>query len=200
MQWIRWMLGAWAANVVLAGVAAAGSYTDLRWLRLPNWLTFGAAAFGLALQVGLRGMDGARDSILGWLLGCALLFLPFALGGMGAGDVKLMGAIGALKGPFFVLNAFVYTAFFGGALALLVMAERRGALNWLRGLSATLGRGVHASIATRQASSPIRIAIRHDGGLVPMAAEDEQKIGLPTALPYGVAIAAGAILAMVLGH
>ncbi|MFA7167005.1 MAG: prepilin peptidase, partial [Desulfoplanes sp.] len=63
----------------------------------------------------------------GLLIGVACLFIPFALGGMGAGDVKLMGAVGAVLGPLGVFISFVYTAMLGGvwALYLLITKDRK---------------------------------------------------------------------------
>ena len=64
------------------------------------------------------GLGGIKDSLLGLFLGVVLLILPFALGGMGAGDVKLLAAVGALNGPSFVLYTFLYGAIAGGILAV----------------------------------------------------------------------------------
>lgn len=67
-----------------------------------------------------------NDALLGFAAGLALLLIPYILGGMGAGDVKLLGLIGALKGSGFVLETFIYMAVIGAMLAILVILMRGG--------------------------------------------------------------------------
>ncbi|MFK4998209.1 prepilin peptidase [Bacillus sp. N9] len=62
----------------------------------------------------------------GFLVGFALLLIPYLLGGMGAGDVKLMAAIGALMGTTFVLYSFVYIALIGGFISIFLIMKNRG--------------------------------------------------------------------------
>ena len=75
--------------------ALAATVCDLRARRIPNALTFGAAIAALIASTWSGGLAGAQTSLLGWLLGLALWLPFFALGGMGAGDVKMLAAIGA---------------------------------------------------------------------------------------------------------
>ena len=171
-------------------LVAAGS--DVRSRRLPNWLTLGGAGAGLFAQAVLRGGPGALDSALGWLLGVALLFIPFALRGMGAGDVKLLGAVGATRGASFVFVAFLFTAFVGGALSLLAMARAGTLLPALRGLGGSLYFGAVALFRYRMPptlslSLPGRTTVGESAGAI-------------ARLPYGVAIAAGTLLALALGY
>ena len=98
--------------------------TDLRSRRIPNLLTFGSAAAALAFHVFTTGPSGALTATLGWLVGCALFFLPFALGGLGAGDVKLLGALGAWLGPADALMLALYAGAAGGVLAIVVAITR----------------------------------------------------------------------------
>lgn len=74
----------------------------------------------LLYQIFFFGFTGFLQGIFGLCLGIALLFIPFALGGMGGGDVKMMGAVGAFLGPN-VFVSFLYTAILGGIWALIVM-------------------------------------------------------------------------------
>src|SRR6476646_6105704 len=96
-----------ASDVVLLAGLSWAVVTDVRSRRISNRLTYPLMALGLAANGLAGGWGGARDSALGWLLGA-----------IGAGDLKLLAAIGALKGPEFVLHAAVYTALAGGVLAL----------------------------------------------------------------------------------
>jgi prepilin peptidase CpaA len=104
--------------------AAAAAVYDLRTQKIPNWLTFPAVLLGLSLNVALSGAPGLRDSLLGTIAGVALLFVPFAMGGMGAGDVKMLAAVGAFTGPMFVFRTFLYGSIAGGAIAVAVIAGR----------------------------------------------------------------------------
>src|SRR5919197_5677105 len=97
--------GTVALNLVLMAVLAVASVTDLRTRRIPNALTFSTVALGLVLNGVFFGLDGLRDSASGAGLGLGLLFPLFMLRWMGAGDVKLMAVVGALKGFEFVFFA-----------------------------------------------------------------------------------------------
>jgi prepilin peptidase CpaA len=112
-------------NVVLCAALAIACATDLRSRRIPNWLTFSTVAIGLALNGVLFGLDGLSQSAQGLGVGLVMLLPLFALRWMGAGDVKLMAAIGALKGPEFVFFACLWAAVFGGAIALIGLLRSR---------------------------------------------------------------------------
>ena len=112
-------------NFVLIGALAIAVTTDLRARRIPNVLTFSVLGLGFVLNaIAYRG-DGLLLSAQGAILGLAIM-LPFhVLRGLGAGDVKLMAAIGALKGPEFVIYTFAWAAIFGGALAMFGLLRSR---------------------------------------------------------------------------
>ena len=112
------------SELAAVAIAIAGSVTDLRTRKIPNALTFGAAAGGFAFFLLTKGWAGLGWSAGGWLLG-GLLFLPmFALRGMGGGDVKLLAALGAWLGPSRVIWLALYTAIAGGVFALIVALSR----------------------------------------------------------------------------
>jgi prepilin peptidase CpaA len=104
-------------GVVLA-IALVAVVFDVRTRRIPNWLTFGAAAAALAYGAWSGGLSGLGTAGAGWLAGAALFFPFFALGGMGAGDVKLLAALAAWLGPAESVWLAMFAAAAGGVLGL----------------------------------------------------------------------------------
>jgi prepilin peptidase CpaA len=111
-------------KVVLLVVAVCGGIWDLRVRRIPNWLTLPAVLAGIGVNAWLTPR-GWLISLAG--LACAIaVYLPlYAIDGMGAGDVKLMAAVGAIAGPANWILIFVATALIAGAASLLLVAARR---------------------------------------------------------------------------
>lgn len=123
--------GTTAPLIVLVGVFAI---IDLRTHRIPNALTAGAAVAGFAWNLWATGSSGALASCGGLLSGLAVL-LPFYLaGGLGAGDVKAMAAVGAFLGPKGALLAGAWTLIIGAILASLVWfgTEHQALPQWAR--------------------------------------------------------------------
>jgi prepilin peptidase CpaA len=110
-----------ASIVILLGALIAASLTDIAQRRVPNTITFPLAAFGLIYHFYMSGMNGFIFSVSGILAGGGLLVLFYLMGGMGAGDVKLMAAVGSILGPAGVLHAFVYCALIGGLYSVVVL-------------------------------------------------------------------------------
>ena len=105
-------------------VALAASGFDLRNRRIPNALTLGGALAGLIASAIAAGMGGIWSSAAGWALAIVMWLPLYALGGMGAGDVKLMGAIGTWLGPLAVFYASLYAAVAGAVVAAgMVIAQ-----------------------------------------------------------------------------
>ncbi len=113
---------------VLALVAMIASVTDIRSRRIPNWLTAVGFLAGFSLNIFLYGLPGLKNASLGVGIALLVYFPLFCVKGMGAGDVKLMAAIGALVGPGNWLRIFIFTALIGGAIALALILYR-GFLN-----------------------------------------------------------------------
>jgi prepilin peptidase CpaA len=122
---------------VAALVSIAGVW-DVRTRRIPNALTFSAALAGLAFHAATGGWTAAGWSLAGWLVGAALFFPFFALRGMGAGDVKLLAAIGAWLGPAQVVLAALLASVAGGAIAVVVAVNHRYLTTALRNLRTLL--------------------------------------------------------------
>jgi prepilin peptidase CpaA len=108
---------------VLMVVLAICLYTDVRYKKVYNAVLFPAAVIAVIGNLYFSGLAGGINCIKGMFLGMALIFIPFAAGGMGAGDVKLMGVVGVFKGPEFVWLSFLATAIIGGLLAIAVMVK-----------------------------------------------------------------------------
>src|SRR2546425_9601257 len=107
---------------MLAAVfAAAAGWTDWRSRRIPNWLTLPGLVLAIAANTLAWGWTGARDSLLGALLGVALL-LPFVLvRSLGAGDWKLVGALGAFLGPQHLIAVLLGAILVAGVMAVVLV-------------------------------------------------------------------------------
>jgi prepilin peptidase CpaA len=100
--------------------------TDLKSSKIPNWLTFSAMVGGLLSHSLLNGLSGLLFSAKGLGLGLALFILLYAMGGMGAGDVKLLAAVGSFLGAEGVFSAGMMAMFLGGLYAMAMMISRAG--------------------------------------------------------------------------
>jgi len=115
---------------VLVVVLLIVMYTDFRWLRIPNVVTYPTMLVGLVLGAveGLPGQlfaGGLVDHIAALVLAFAISYPFYTAGGLKAGDAKLLMAIGAVRGTNFLLVAAVYGAILGGIIALGFIASRR---------------------------------------------------------------------------
>lgn len=110
--------------MLLAAGLTVASALDFRTRRIPNTLTAAMAITGLALSLLRVSPLSPLAALLGIVVGMLLMLPGHVLGATGAGDVKLMGAVGAFMGPWPVTMAFVATAIAGGVLAMIVAARR----------------------------------------------------------------------------
>lgn len=111
-------------DIVAVLVAVAASACDLRTRRVPNALTLGAALGAVAFYLVSGEASGVLAALGGWALGLALFLPLYLLRGMGAGDVKLLAALGAWVGPSDVIWISLFGAVSGGVLALAVVLAR----------------------------------------------------------------------------
>jgi prepilin peptidase CpaA len=155
--------------IALLLCAALGyvALSDLRVRRIPNALVAAVAAAGLVHAVAYDGAVGAAWSVAGALGGVVLLFLPFRQGLLGAGDVKLLGALGAWAGPVGVLRVLLVGSVLGGVVAAvyllrLARAEREA-------VRANLGAFVRGT---------------------PLVVPATEHLGTSRGIPYGLALAA----------
>ncbi len=119
--------------IPLVFFTAVAAYFDLRFSRIPNWLTLSGCVVGLALNTNREGLTGLRHAVLGLLTGFALYLPLWLLHARGAGDVKLLAAVGAFLGPQNTLVLAIVAALVGGVLALALVvakgATRQTAVN-----------------------------------------------------------------------
>jgi prepilin peptidase CpaA len=154
--------------MVLAVMLAIAVYVELKERRIPNWLTLSGMALGLFIAWSNKTLP---SSIGGLLIGFGFLFIFYVFGGVGGGDVKLMGAAGALMGARLIEPALVYTAFIGAFLAVMMVIWRKDF--WTR-----IALGFKSLAFWRKG----------DG--------TEVEPPKPIAVPYGMAIAMGCLLAL----
>lgn len=129
-------------------VLAASSFlflicaSDTLFSKIPNLYNLLLLLFALGYHGYMKGMGGLQFALLGLLVGMALFLIPFIMGGMGAGDVKALAALGALLGPAAIFQVFIYTGILGGLLGLLQcffsQQIREKLMQWLRCLFAGL--------------------------------------------------------------
>jgi prepilin peptidase CpaA len=113
-------------NLLIAVAICAASIalvTDLRFRRIPNWVTGSALVLGLVGNLIFAGLSGGISALEGIALGLAVLLPFYIFRTMGAGDVKLLAAFGALLGPQAVLAVAVYGSIVGGVQSLVILAR-----------------------------------------------------------------------------
>ena len=108
-------------NCILLILIISVAITDFKKNCIYNLQTYTTAILGFLLNSIFYGWHGLLFSFNGFILGLLLLIVFYLLGGFGAGDVKLLAAIGALKGAYFVLWTMTYSAIIGGIMAFAVI-------------------------------------------------------------------------------
>jgi prepilin peptidase CpaA len=158
-----------ALTATLVGVAMV---TDLRWRRIPNSLTFPAAAVALGMRAALQGWAGLGLAVAGAVVAPALLLAMHRGRGLGMGDVKLAMALGAVLGPVLGGVAMFASALCGGVMALAVMTVH--------------GKGIAPVLQLLTIGAPFarRTARARDAQSPPLT------------MPYGVAIGVGSLITL----
>lgn len=164
-------------DIILLLVLIICVVTDIKSRKILNIFTLPTILFGIGFHIYFTGLDGFLYSGIGLLVGFILLFIPFLMGGIGAGDVKLLTAIGALKGSSFVFYSFLFAAIIGGAIALVIMIKRKELKSFFKRLVFSI------------------LFIKTDQGSLLL----EKKDIAPT-IPYGVPIAIGTLCMFLMGE
>ncbi len=162
----------WFVSAVLIGAAIIDGIK----LKVPNWITFPFILGGWIYSGWAFGWEGLGYSLFGTLIGLALLLPAYAIGGMGAGDVKLLAGVGAWMHASHTFWAFAFSAIVGALLAIAMVLYRRAFRKhldqfWL----------IASEIMT----------IRDPNQLSQIAADRKPSMML---LPYGIPIAVGSIM------
>ncbi len=113
-------------NICFFVILLLAVISDLKDRRIPNCLTITGTIIALLYQASAAGCYGLWQGLQGWFAGVLLLLIPFCMGGMGAGDVKLLGMIGAFQGMTFTFSAFLWMSIWGGLIALILLAVKKG--------------------------------------------------------------------------
>jgi prepilin peptidase CpaA len=159
--------------VALLGLLGAAVYTDVREQKIPNKVTVSGFLAGLVTVALLEG--GFPVSAL---VGAGLAFLVslplVAMGGIGAGDSKLLTAVGAFMGPAGLLSVLVYAGLAGGVLAI----------------GNTFRRGAFLGVLVNMKNLLFHwITLGRHGERIALDSPGAQSV------PYGLAIAAGSLVA-----
>jgi prepilin peptidase CpaA len=165
----------WIATTTCVGVMAVMVHSDLRSAKIPNKLTYPAAVAGVALHAVSAPTigSGLAQGLGGLALGFGILFLGYMFGGIGGGDVKAAGALGALTGINTTAYGLLYSGLLGGAIALGLMIWKGKLLSSLK----NIGRFFFTA-------------------LIPMLETEMPKDENQIPFPLGVALAGGWLWAM----
>lgn len=120
--------------LLLVPLAVAVIYYDVRFRRIPNMLVLAALVAGLAINISFGGASGALSSLGGFAIAFVPMFLLHVFGAMGAGDVKLFAAVGAVLGIALVPMTFVIVVMMGALLAVYSMLRAGTVLSTMHGV------------------------------------------------------------------
>jgi prepilin peptidase CpaA len=158
-------------------VAITAAITDVQQRRIPNWLTYSAMVAGALLRSYFFGWHGLLTAFGGCLLAGSIVIVFYALRAMGAGDLKLLAALGSIVGPHHAIIILSATGIAGGVLALIYAACRGRLRTTLSNVGSVFGFHAWAGLQ----------------------AHPELNLDNPVAirLPYGLAIAGGTLYAFI---
>ncbi len=163
------------ATLMLVLLVLTAAWYDVRFRKIPNWLNVGGLLFALVFG-GLQGIGSLKLACLGALCALAVYIPLYLLRGMGAGDVKLMVAIGALTGPGNWIMIFLLTAILGGVASAILVVYRRAGRQTFHNVAIIVDDLIHGRAPAQRTPE---FDIRNKKAL---------------RLPHGAAIAAGCLL------
>lgn len=169
-------------EVLVITVSAVAAAWDLRFRKVPNWLVLAGLISGAAVNAILLGPYGLWISAGGAAFGMAILAIPYVLGGIGAGDVKLLGCLGAILGPQRIIPAALYGLIAGGVISAGLLA--------FRGKFGSASRSLIANFALTL------IPGARPAGLGTMKTASSSSL-IPYAVPIGIGAALEALLGLI---
>lgn len=172
--------------LLLLALVGVSAYTDLKDRRIPNSITVPFAIAGLVVNTAFDFPGGIKTGLLGFGFGFLVFLLPFIMGAMGGGDVKLMAAIGAITNMNAMIYITVITTLVGGVLIIIVRLKQRMMWDTFK----RMGRLIlfyFYSLIYMFVKHPHILMLREDNRLD----MTDDRIDF---IPYGVAIAGGTII------
>lgn len=178
-------------NCILTILLLTAAFFDCTKKKIPNFLTFPVIIAGLTLNIIANGFRGGLISFYGFLFGLAIFFIPFALGLMGAGDVKLMAAVGILKGWKFTAFATLFSAAAGLIVVLGYLIYKKKIFSYFKKYFVALARFIlkYISFSDRDILGNKLKKFSYSKAAINDASE---KIYVP----YGLAIALGTLFVL----
>lgn len=171
-----------SCQILAAAVVVTAAVYDVRFRRIPNWLTVSGFVAGFALNVVLFGLEGFVVSGAGALLAMMLYLVLYMLRAIGAGDVKLMAAVGAIVGATAWIGICLASAIAGGILAVGLLVKRGRLFETLFNVQLIVAELAHFRAPHRSYSA---IDVRNTQAL---------------RMPHGISIAVGTVLYLCLLH
>lgn len=173
---------------ILITLLFTAAFFDAKEKRIPNFLTFPVIFIGLILNIIMNGLNGAIFSFYGFISGLVIFFIPFVLGLMGAGDVKLMAAIGALMGWRFTVLSILFSAISGIIVVFVYLIYKKKLFSYFRKYFAIIAETIlnyfcfsHTNIIGNKLKKFV------------YSKEIENKENEKLYIPYGLAIALGTL-------
>ena len=174
MDWQTLIMENWHIYLVCV-VLIVAAYIDGKQLRVPNWITFPMIISGLIFSTVMDGWWGLGSGTLGMFVGLACLLPLYSVGGMGAGDVKLLAGVGAWLGWKATFYGFAISTVVGAVMAVGMVLYKRDTKKHYANLLVILSEWTQ---------------IRNPKKLSEIAAERKPRMLL---LPYGIPICIGCI-------
>lgn len=120
--------------IILAVFLGLALFYDARESRIPNYLAVAGLAAGLVFNLTAQGMAGLLFALKGFVIPFIIMLLVYWLGGVGAGDVKLYGAIGAIMGSIFTISSLLYSTICAAIIGIFLVAVKGELLSRVKNL------------------------------------------------------------------
>ncbi|MFL6351486.1 MAG: prepilin peptidase [Bryobacteraceae bacterium] len=171
-----------ALKIILIAIVLVAAIYDLRFRRIPNWLNLSGVILGLVVNTFLFARSGFIIAVLGIVCSLVIYVPLYLIRGMGAGDVKLMAAVGAIAGPWNWVGIFVATALLGGLVSIVFVALKRRLHQTCFNVGLIITELCHFRLPSKRNSQ--------------LDVRDPQAVGMP----HGTLIAIGAVAFLIISR